>query len=293
MRAGVVMTGQDSDMVHEDDLEHTACPLCSCPEKRIAYHLTNPYRVAQCKMCGFHFLDPRLDEEHIATYYIRDYFTNEQVGYGDYSFQEKSLRLTFRRLLKTLHDRGLTGGTLLEIGAGYGYLLDEARDYFRCRTGTELSASASEHASRFADLLVHGGVDDLDVNSKYDCIIMSQVIEHVYRPGEFMEKIKRHLLPGGTVIIITPDFGSFWRKIMGASWPSFKVPEHVLYFDHDSLERLLISAGFATISSFPYPHAFPLKLVSSKLKMTLPAMFDAITIWLPRTCVAVCARAYD
>ena len=287
------MTYPGSNMVHEDGVEYTDCPLCFNSEKKIVYHLTKPFRVVCCEACGFHYLDPRIEEDRIAAYYGNDYFNNEQVGYSDYTFQEESLRLTFRRLLETLHARGLTGGTLLEIGAGYGFLLDEARGYFSFRAGTELSSAASRHAAQSADLLVHGGVDDLDKESRFNCIVMSQVIEHIYRPGEFIEKIKPHLLPEGKLIIITPDFGNIWRKIMGAGWPSFKVPEHVLYFDYESLRRFLTSAGFGRISSLPYPHAFPLKLVAAKLNMTLPGRLDKINIWLPRTCVAICASTYD
>lgn len=287
------MTEKRFDKSCNDGTEYADCPLCLSPEKKIVYHLEDPFRVARCRKCGFHFLDPRLDEDRMAACYESDYFSNGQVGYMDYSLQEEPLRLTFRRLLKTLHARGITGGALLEIGAGYGFLLDEARDYFSFRVGTELSESASRHAARVADLLVHGGVDDLDRDSRFDCIVMSQVIEHVYQPGAFLEKVRAHLLPGGRVIIITPDYGSIWRHVLGTRWPSFKVPEHVLFFDLTSLTRLLHAAGFDAVSSLPYPHAFPLKLVAAKLKMSLPAWSEAINVWLPGTCVAVCARMYE
>lgn len=276
-----------------EGIEHTDCPLCFSPEKRIVHQLAKPFRVVRCAACGFHYLDPRLDEERIAAYYAGDYFCNDRVGYADYTFQEESLRLTFRRFLKQMEARGLTGGSLLEIGAGYGFLLDEARDHFGYRAGTELSAEASRHAARSADLLVHGGVDDLDRDARFNCIIMSQVIEHVYRPGEFISKVRRHLLSDGKLVIITPDYGTAWRKVMGARWPSFKVPEHVLFFDEESLRRFLASAGFGRIWSLPYPHAFPLQLVAAKLHLPLPERLHGITIWLPRTCVALCASCND
>jgi SAM-dependent methyltransferase len=276
-----------------DSYEHTDCPLCSSPLKMKLYHLTTPFRVVTCSDCGFHYLDPRLKESNMLELYGDDsYFCNQAVGYSDYEKQENALRLTFKRFLKTLHTKGFTGGSLLEIGAGYGFFLDEAREYFDFRAGTEMSRTAAEHAASRVDLLVHGGIDKLDKGVDFDCIVLSHVLEHIYQPRNFLESIMKHLKPDGKLIIVTPDMGNFWRLIMRSSWPSFKVPEHVLFFDSNSLVRLLKSCGFREMYSLPYPHAFPLKLVASKLNMVLPELIGSHNLWLPRTSLAICASAY-
>ena len=73
-----------------------------------------------------------------------------QSGYADTSYfeQETALRATFKRLLRNLEKREMTGGELLEIGCGYGYLLDEARPYFSRRVGTDFSPEAAAHARK-------------------------------------------------------------------------------------------------------------------------------------------------
>jgi len=57
------------------------------------------------------------------------YYEGGACGYADtsYTAQESALRATFKRLLHNLATRRLTGGTLLEVGCGYGYLLDEVQ----------------------------------------------------------------------------------------------------------------------------------------------------------------------
>jgi len=42
--------------------------------------------------------------------------------------------------MKELHKRNVTGGKLLEIGCGFGFLLDEAKNYFDYRIGTDFPA---------------------------------------------------------------------------------------------------------------------------------------------------------
>ena len=58
-----------------------------------------------------------------------------------------------------LPDSGLTGGDLLEIGCGYGYLLDEARAFFERRVGTEFSPQGAEIARATGAEVFVGGIE--------------------------------------------------------------------------------------------------------------------------------------
>lgn len=220
--------------------------------------------------------------------YQRDrYFAGgDGEGYENYSNQEIPLRRTFRRLLECLDKRRKTGGKLLEIGCGYGYLLDEAQPYFTQRVGTDYSSEAVANARRFADTVIQGGVDEVGNGELFDCIIATHVIEHVYHPREFVQSLVEKLNSGGCLLIAAPDFGSFWRKMLGNRWPSFKFPEHVQYFDSKTLPRLMHECGLLALESIPYPHAFPLPLIASKIGLRLPKALDRFSFWLPATTIA-------
>ena len=134
----------------ETSLEEPNCPLCSAPNsgKPVFRWRNQPYRVVRCGQCKLFFLSPRPTEAAMLDLYRRDnyYAGDRQGGYDDYAAQEEALRRTFRRLLKTLHQRGVHGRSLLEIGCGYGYLLAEAAPYFPERCGTDFSEAAVEKA---------------------------------------------------------------------------------------------------------------------------------------------------
>src|SRR5213594_2591013 len=100
-----------------------------------------------------------------------DYFEGGACGYSDvsYAMQERALRATFKRLMRNLQKHDLTGGDLLEVGCGYGYLLDEAQGFFRSRTGTEFSHEAVTLASPRADRIYEGGLEQLATEKKFDC----------------------------------------------------------------------------------------------------------------------------
>jgi hypothetical protein len=77
---------------------------------------------------------------------------------------------------------------------------------------------------------------------------------------------------------------------MGRRWPSFKVPEHVLYFDFRTLSSLLRRAGLNDVCRLPYQHAFPLGLIAVKFRFKLPSWLGHFNVWVPATTVAAYGR---
>ena len=272
------------------NLEYPVCPSCRSDKRDIEFRLQEPYAVARCAECGLHYLYPRLSVAAMQQIYREpSYYEGGSSGYrdGSYMSQEPCLRATFRRLLINLDNRGLAGSQLLEVGCGHGYLLDEARPFFDRRFGTEFSPEIAAIARRTGAEVFVGGVEQVPADLKFQCIVATQVIEHVYDPVSFVEQLVGHTLPGGHIVLATPDIGGVLRKIMGRRWPSFKTPEHVVYFDFGTLSSLMRRAGLDAVRRLPYPHAFPMGLLAAKFGMTLPRWLARIQIWVPATTVAV------
>jgi SAM-dependent methyltransferase len=227
-----------------------------------------------------------------AIYRESSYYAGGESGYGDTSYraQELALRATFKRFLRNLVKRNLAGGALLEVGCGYGYLLDLARPFFSNRTGTEFSSEAAAIARETGADVVVGGVEQLPGGAKFDCVLATQVIEHIYDPLPFVQELVNHTKPGGHIVLATPDIGGALRKALGLRWPSFKSPEHVIYYDFDTLGLLLRQAGLGEIRRMPYPHAFPFSLIGNKAGFPLPSFLGRLNIWVPATCVAAYGR---
>jgi len=134
------------------------------------------------------------------TYRQSSYYEGGACGYADTSYvaQQPALRATFKRLLHNLAKRGLTSGDLLEVGCGYGYLLDEARLFFNRRVGTEFSREGAEIARATGAEVFVGGVEQVPPELKFDCVIATQVIEHVYMPLSFVKQLANRARDGAT-----------------------------------------------------------------------------------------------
>jgi hypothetical protein len=124
----------------------------------------------------------------------------------------------------------------------------------------------------------------------FDLAVAIQVIEHIYEPVTFLDDLVRHVKPSGSVVLATPDIGGALRKMMGRRWPSFKFPEHVVYFDFHSLKKLMTRAGLVDIKRVPYPHAFPFGLIAAKFGLSLPNALARGNVWVPATTVAAYGR---
>lgn len=226
----------------------------------------------------------------LESYRDHSYFEGGGAGYRSYRSQETTLRRTFRRFLRALEAREMTGGVLLEVGCAYGFFLEEASPWFDLRVGTEFSAQAAEQARGRADRILLGGLERL-AGERFDVAAAIHVIEHVYDPIAFLVQLREHLAPGGWAIVATPDMGGFWRPLMGRRWPFFKIPEHVTYFDRRTLRRLFAAAGYRDVQQVPYVSSFSLDMVAEKLGWRVPAAIAERAVPLPATTIAMVARS--
>lgn len=280
----------------KSETEITSCPLCGSSNDSII-HSFGELNVVSCRDCGLRYLNPRIRESAMRKRYEHmSYFSGGgTAGYDDYHIQEVSLRLTFRRFLGNLRKAFPKFESLLEVGCGYGFFLDEARAFFPRRTGVELSAEAGATAEKASGAHVYiGDVSSLPPEMKdLDIIAMINVIEHVYEPIPLLVSLRERLTAEGVVVVATPDIGSFWYRIMRKRWPSFKIPEHVAFYNKKNLEELLHRAGFETIGAIPFPHAFPLGVITEKFGINLPPGPSARILWMPRVMLALAGRKRD
>lgn len=283
-----------------DMLERIACPLCSSTDTFGKGYRFDPFEVVACGHCPAWYLSPRLKLAAMESAYSEEYFEGGELGYSGYERQEKSLKLTFKWLLEMLVSEGVIGGglnggknrSLLEIGCAYGYLLELAQPYFETLVGTEYSEAAATRARQVSEnVQVHlGGIERVPANQIFDLVICTQVIEHIYEPYEFIRDALNRLKPGGWLVMTTPNIDSWLRHLLRSRWPSFKIPEHVVYYNPKSLRSLLEPHGLSSVRTFVPRESFPLSLFFEKIGINLPSPVLDLPVWVPGTTIGVMGR---
>ncbi len=179
----------------------------------------------------------------------------------DYVAEEAGQRETARRWLERVERHVPARAGLLDLGCWVGFLLAEARERGWEETiGIEPSAFASGYARDRLGLDVR--TDDLFTAElpagHFDAVVLGDVIEHLPRPGDALDRIAALLRPGGVASFQLPDAGSRLARAMGARWWSV-LPTHVQYFTRDSIATLLRRHGFGVLEVATAPKAFTVR----------------------------------
>jgi ubiquinone/menaquinone biosynthesis C-methylase UbiE len=97
---------------------------------------------------------------------------------------------------------------------------------------------------------VKAGLDSIPAgNGSFDKVFMLDVIEHLNNMDAVLNEIKRVMKPHGQFIIITPNYGSYWKILENAMdalnlAPKLKDYQHVNPFTLPALSDVLKRRGF-------------------------------------------------
>ena len=118
----------------------------------------------------------------------------------------------------------------------------------------DLSLAKLRYLRKSDQLLVSGKVGSLPFkDASFDCLICSEVIEHIREDSAFKE-FKRAIKPGGKLILGTPDYSRLsWRIIeffYGILLRGGYKEGHIRRWDRRSLEKILKEMGFRITGNY-------------------------------------------
>jgi len=132
----------------------------------------------------------------------------------------------------------LKPNSILDIGCGIGWFLKATNASHK--HGAEVSGYARMKSCEYG--VIAENISSF--KSKYDVITLIHVIEHLEKPLEAMEEVKRLLKPGGHLIIATPDFDSITARRFGDKYRLLHDQGHISLFSCASMYRMLTDLGF-------------------------------------------------
>jgi 2-polyprenyl-3-methyl-5-hydroxy-6-metoxy-1,4-benzoquinol methylase len=230
------------------------------------------YGIEECPACGLVQLVPTPTPETLsALYEDESYFGGDGSGYSQYESQELEYLATFREDVRRIAEF-VPSGRVLEVGCGYGYFLRCALEAGYDAYGIDLSPAAVKWAAeRHPGRVFCGLLEEVPEiqEQQYDVIFGSHLIEHLTSPGAFLETASRLLRPGGLIVLVTPNIGSLLARVSGRRWVSFKIPEHVSYYDPATITTLLTRADFTVRAIDPAYQYYALPFVTSRVRELL------------------------
>jgi len=227
---------------------YSKCPLCQSHKIVSTISLEDysiskqPFEIWQCTQCNFLFTQNIPDEESIGSYYAsEEYISHSDTKKGIvnrlYHIVRKIMLGKKYRLIKKIS----SGKTILDIGCGTSYFLNYMKDKDFQPLGIEINEQTRNFGKQ------HFGLNILhpekllrgEINQKFKVITLWHVLEHLYKPKLYLQKIAKILDDDGVLILALPNPDGFDAKYYKNYWAGYDVPRHIWHFTPRTIDRLL------------------------------------------------------
>lgn len=244
-------------------MKPVSCNLCHADDADSLFGKKG-YTLVRCRSCGLGYLNPQPEPPELALHY--------QGEYGNvYVHSEKKIKSKLwdarREVFRLGRLSRVKEKSYLDVGASFGYMVKTAADHGWKAVGVDLSRHAAAWArERFGADVREGDLFTLaDGPGSFSAVTMFDVLEHFFDPRKNLRRVHSLLCPGGLLVLGVPDFGHYKAARQGPDWPHFNPPEHLYYFNADTLTRLCREEGFTPVKKFfRFPNRDTLKMAFRK-----------------------------
>ena len=224
------------------------CIFCKI-ESNHAVIEENGYKGKKCPQCGLIYISPRPSLDETVDLYGHD---NAHISAEKHISGSFAKRLYARHNLRVIRSV-VKSGALLEIGAGAGYFLDEARKIGFDPHGFELNPIQANHIRSKLNIPCEESPLNTSVfkEKQFDVIYHCDVISHFADPISDFRKINEIMKDDSFLIFETGNLGEV-DQIYFKYFRLFQYPDHLFFFSTDNLIDLLEKTGFEFIKIYRY-----------------------------------------
>jgi len=237
---------------------HRACGACGATGNTVCHHqrfivpdgypLPHEYDVAVCGRCGFVYADPAATQRDYDRFYCEWSKYDDSAtatGSGVSPFDAARLATTAADIARALPSRA---ASILDAGCATGGLLTAFRDQgFTAVAGLDPSPRCAAACRDRGFEAYVGSIASAPAHMpKFDCVVFSHVLEHVYDIPAFFTAACRLLAPGGYIYVETPD-ATRYDNYLYAPFQEFNT-EHINHFSALALENTARRFGFQPIT---------------------------------------------
>ena len=230
-------------------MEEIDCILCGIPSNHVCIE-ENGYQGKRCPRCGLIFISPRPSIGEVFDLYGHDAAYISAESHISNAFPTRLCARHHLRIIRSF----IKSGNLLEIGAGAGYFLDEARKSGFTPYALEFNPIQASFIRE--KLCIPCEESSLSATvfdgKKFDVVYHCDVISHFYNPISDFKTINEIMNDDGFMIFETGNLAEVDQRYL-RYFQRFQYPDHLFFFSVANLVILLERTGFELVGLYRYP----------------------------------------
>ncbi len=179
---------------------------------------------------------------------------------------------------------------ILDIGAGSGLFVREARGRGYVTAGLEPSSFLADQAQKEGLPVINGTFPADCPDERYDAVFLTDVIEHIAAPLTMLSAIPNVLKPNGHVFVTTPDVSSLAARVLGDRWWHYRIA-HIGYYNKKTLKMIMGRAGMEPVAWKSAKWYFTTRYIAERLSTYMPFIAPITKIASEKTMIPV--NLYD
>ncbi len=260
-------------------VQHTevvACPFCRSTQ---ATPVRQSADIVQCHQCQTVYLRTRMTDQ--ALYALYQHYAHDGSHMRLPTTAEEIATSGLRRseFVAEALEFITPAGLWLDIGCGWGAMLDHVRERGFTPRGIELTRSCVDFATMVLGIPVSNSdflESRIEANS-CSVISMVHVLEHLTHPAEVLKKVHATLTDGGLYCGIVPNFDSLCSELLLDGWAWLDPHFHYVHYTPATLNKHLHDAGFDVLRIYTATGDYGRDVVLKYLRSAAPPLPQSVS----------------
>ncbi|MFC1808216.1 class I SAM-dependent methyltransferase [Candidatus Omnitrophota bacterium] len=226
------------------------CPACATKNDEL-YFEKKGYEFKKCSACRSLYISPRPTTDLLGKYYSTSRaskFWQEEIFPSSKEARIKSIYIPRAdRIEEAVKKYKMNRDLMVEVGAGSGFFAQEVakRNLFKRIIIVEPGPIDIDSGGSIE--LINDVVENADIAGEADIVVNFELIEHVFSPFDFLSSIFKLMKSNSFLMMTTPNIEGFESLTLWERSTNIAGPDHINYFNTDSIKVLLERVGFERI----------------------------------------------
>lgn len=235
---------------YSDKFVEVECPACGTSNKGTAF-IKNGYNFKKCENCQTYYISPRPTPDLLKIYYST---SRASKFWQDYMFpcsKDERIKDIYKPrvdlILDALEKYKIGRDLFIDIGAGSGFLGEEVAQRKIFKKIILIEPGPMKIKNNSVIEVINDSFENVVIDLNPDFVTNFELIEHLFSPLDFLKKVYALMKVGSCFFFTTPNMEGFELLTIFDKSINIAGPDHLNYFNINSITLLLQNLGFRNI----------------------------------------------